>query len=651
MSLPIPRRFGLAPKIAAVVAVVLAVVVGVVAVVALGAINRGTNDSRTRQMQAARGAARMLESQTQLTAARMADTLRAAADADVSAASALEHAAVDGDLVVALDPQGRVVAGPKVALGAKLAFPALFPKGSTKGGIARVPVSDLKALGLAAKVAVPVKLTPQGLTVGYKTVSDGLALVASAPTRDGGHLVALSPLSKDNRLVDSVVKTLGSGAMATMFLGDVRVATTVRKEGKRAIGTTISQKVHDVVYGQQHAFTGDALVVGKAAITHYEPIADPSGKLIGTFFAGYPSDTKSLSSSARRSILLWGTFVGLLGIGACWFFVDRVLRRLRRFGELAERVAEGDLTVHVDTSGSDELADLGGHLNDMVAKLADTNRHIQATAQAIGSSANEILATVNEQTAGANQQSAAINQTTTATEEIRATAEQAAQKAGEVAQHAQAAVRVTEDGTEAVEAIVDGMTAIHEKVDAIAADVQALSEKTAQIGEITAAVNDIADQSNLLALNATIEAARAGEQGKGFAVVADEVRNLAEQSKQATAQVQTILAEIEDATHAAVRTAQEGTDVVEHGTELASRAGEIIAQLAETSRTAAQSAEQIAAAVQQQTVGMDQIAQGMEETSRATGEFVSAVEQSQAAVEGLTQVASELEEMADAYKL
>ena len=106
----------------------------------------------------------------------------------------------------------------------------------------------------------------------------------------------------------------------------------------------------------------------------------------------------------------------------------------------------------------------------------------------------------------------------------------------------------------------------------------ALREQTAQIGEITGAVNDLADQSNLLALNATIEAARAGEQGKGFAVVADEVRNLAEQSKQATAQVQQILSEIQGATTAAVAGAQRGTSVVDEGVQLAQRAGEIIAQ-------------------------------------------------------------------------
>ena len=94
---------------------------------------------------------------------------------------------------------------------------------------------------------------------------------------------------------------------------------------------------------------------------------------------------------------------------------------------------------------------------------------------------------------------------------------------------------------------------------AIAEHILALSEQTQQIGEIIAAVNDLADQSNLLALNAAIEASRAGEQGRGFAVVAHEIRSLAEQSKAATAQVRTILSDIQRATNAAVMATEQGT--------------------------------------------------------------------------------------------
>src|SRR5207247_3802372 len=136
---------------------------------------------------------------------------------------------------------------------------------------------------------------------------------------------------------------------------------------------------------------------------------------------------------------------------------------------------------------------------------------------------------------------------------------------------------------------------ITEKVQAIAQDILSLSEQTQAIGEITATVNDLADQSNMLALNATIEAAKAGEQGKGFAVVAAEVRNLADQSKQATAQVQGILAEIQRGTNQAVLATEQGTKVVEKGVELAQRSGDAIAQLTETIRETAQAAAAIAA--------------------------------------------------------
>ena len=356
--------------------------------------------------------------------------------------------------------------------------------------------------------------------------------------------------------------------------------------------------------------------------------------------------------SSSRKIVWILLAIGLIAAAGIGFILTRaILPRVRAFSGLAGKVAEGDLTQRVETGSKDELGDLGAHLNEMVESLGGMAGRVLEGAEAIASSASEILASVTEQNASANQQSASINQTTTATEEIRASAQQAAEKADEVANQAQDAVEVSNSGSAAVEAIVGGMGDIRLKVEAIAGDVQALSEQTAQIGEITGAVNDLADQSNLLALNATIEAARAGEQGKGFAVVADEVRNLAEQSKQATAQVQAILEDIQRATRAAVAAAQEGTEVVEHGAQLAEQAGQIIAQLADANRTVGQSAQQIAASVGQQNTGMDQIAQGMQETSHATSEFVSGVQQSQEAAEHLSGVAADLRELASQYKL
>ena len=317
----------------------------------------------------------------------------------------------------------------------------------------------------------------------------------------------------------------------------------------------------------------------------------------------------------------------------------------------ADRVANGDLRVRVNGGFDGELARLAEQLNGMVTGLAELATELRSGTQSISASATQIFATVSEHTASANQQSAAINEVTATVSEALASSQQVVAKSDNVAQFAQDAVRVGQDGAESVEAILLGMQEIRSKVENIAQNILSLSEQTQQIGDIISTVTDIADQSNILAINAAIEAAKAGEQGKGFAVVAGEVRNLAEQSKQATAKVRTILVEIQKATNTAVLATEQGTRGVESGMTLAQRAGAVITQLAGAINSASQSAQQISAASRQQSLAMEQIAQAMYEINQATSQFVAGARQSQAAAEGLTELAQQLQALAARYQV
>jgi methyl-accepting chemotaxis protein len=331
--------------------------------------------------------------------------------------------------------------------------------------------------------------------------------------------------------------------------------------------------------------------------------------------------------------------------------LDAVIGPLNVAASFVDRVSKGDIPQPIAETYNGDFNLIKNNLNSMAANLRNFAIQTREAAANTTSATSEILAAVSQHTVSANEQSASVSETSTTVDELRASAEQTARKAGEVAQESKGAVTISNTGSQSVEAIMTGMQEIREKVQAIAQDILALSEQTQQIGEITATVNDIADQSNMLALNATIEAAKAGEQGKGFAVVAAEVRNLAEQSKQATAKVRSILGDIQKATNAAVLATEQGTKGVEAGVVLAKQAGGVINQLSETIREAAQAAQQIAASAHQQSVGMEQIAQAMKNINQATTQFVSGARQSQAAAENLNEMARELKTTVEFYKV
>ncbi len=317
-----------------------------------------------------------------------------------------------------------------------------------------------------------------------------------------------------------------------------------------------------------------------------------------------------------------------------------------------ERVARGDLTARLTLNGdNDALTVLGRNLNTMVESLGDMTTQIREATANITAAAAEILTATTQQASGANEQSAAIAQTSTTLDEVKTVVEQAFAKAQAVAEQAQHARSSSQSGQQAVNETIQSMTDIKEKVEGIAENILALSEQTQQIGEIIATVNDIAAQSNLLALNASVEAARAGEHGKGFAVVAVEVRNLAEQSKQATAQVKTILNEIQRATNAAVMATEEGTKGVDAGVERTEQTGQSIRQLASSIAESASAAQQIVASAQQQTTGVEQIVLAMQNINQATVQNLASTRQTETSAQDLADVAQKLEAVMARYKL
>lgn len=272
-------------------------------------------------------------------------------------------------------------------------------------------------------------------------------------------------------------------------------------------------------------------------------------------------------------------------------------------------------------------------------------RQLRKSVVQLSSSSSEILATTTQVASSAAETATAVSETTATVEEVKQTAQVASQKARTVSDNAQKAAQVSENGRRAVEATAQGMQRVQEQMESIAEGIMQLSEQSQSIGEIIATVNDLAEQSNLLAVNAAIEAAKAGEQGKGFAVVAQEVKSLAEQSRQATAQVRTILGDIQKATSTAVLATEQGHKAVQDGVKQTGETGEAIRLLADSVAEAAQSAIQIAASSQQQMVGMDQVAQAMENIKQASMQNVSGTKQAETAAQSLHELGRTLSDM------
>lgn len=317
----------------------------------------------------------------------------------------------------------------------------------------------------------------------------------------------------------------------------------------------------------------------------------------------------------------------------------------------AAKLAEGDLTVIVPTTGKDELSRVGASFNQMAHHFSVLIGQVNAAsvlvnqhADSLSQSSTQVAQSSRQQSQRATEAAGSVEQFNNAFKEIAATSENivsAVRNARDLSKH----------GDTVVANVVKGIEKVAKTVNASVEVIADLGQRSNQIGKILTVIKDIADQTNLLALNAAIEAARAGEQGRGFAVVADEVRKLAERTTAATSEISSMVGVIQEDTGRAVTTMRQSSDDVQQGVSLANQAGRALQDIASSVEQVADMIGQIAAATQEQSSASEALTQSVEDIAHVADENSRAIEHAATASQELVDCSQSLQQIVSRFRL
>lgn len=348
--------------------------------------------------------------------------------------------------------------------------------------------------------------------------------------------------------------------------------------------------------------------------------------LINAAFEALRAQLLRAVAEAQRELLVGSLVVATLLASVVWIIVlvtRTTTTSVRKALAVAQAVASGDLSAHVETRGKDEIGDLLRALEAMQSSLIQVVSKVRHGSDSVAHASAEIAQGNNDMSARTESQASALEQTAASMEELSSTVKQNADSAREANHLAQTASTVAVRGGDVVGQVVETMKGIN--------------DSSRRISDIIQVIDGIAFQTNILALNAAVEAARAGEQGRGFAVVASEVRSLAGRSADAAKEIKVLI-------NASVTRVGQGSVLVD-------QAGTTMSEVVQAINRVTAIMAEISTASREQALGVEQVGEAVSQMDQVTQQNAALVEQMAAAASGLKSQAAELVHAVSVFRL